>query len=49
MNNTTKIITVRLSKEDTRILELLTQTLGESKSNVIRRALNDLLKSKKVD
>jgi Ribbon-helix-helix protein, copG family len=46
METTIKKITIRLTKEDTRILEFLQKQLGESQSQVIRRALNNLFEGR---
>lgn len=46
MDTTALKLTVRITKEELRQLEKLTNDLGESKSQVVRRALNDLYNKK---
>ena len=45
MKTTTKKLTFRLTKEDNRQLEELIKHLGESQSQVMRRALHELYRS----
>jgi hypothetical protein len=42
METTAKKITFRATKEDTRQMEELIKQLGESQSQILRRALHDL-------
>jgi len=49
MNTTALKLTVRITKEDLRQLEKLTSDLGESKSQIVRRALNDLYIKKLIE
>lgn len=48
MQTTEERISIRLTKEDIRILNLLIKMLGESKSQVIRRAINELFKDRLI-